>query len=782
MLLVVVIAVAAGVAMAAIAGARRSSTAYGRFLAWANEAEITVGGCECTTDEEADRVLDQVQAAPFVLSSARFGFANVVVELADGTRPSFLAFQPAVDRDGLIGRVLPHAKVLHGRLPVPSQPDEVSLSFLTAERFGLSVGDELRLLAVDDAGRASSARRTVRIVGIHAAPGEFPSASGPQGGSVLLTPAFAQAAPDVVRAVNDSVLVKLRPGTTRREVDEFIGSLEFSLDVDESSDVTSGIERTVRVETTALQLLGIVVAAVGLVVVGQVLRRQAGADGEDERIALSALGSGRPDAIRVGLLRGAMAGLAGAALGIVVAVLMSPLFPVGIARVADPDVGLHADAVVLAAGATVTTMAVMMLGAAAAVYDRWLDRRRSHARQVIALPPRRPAVLVGLKFSVPGGAGQGEPARVSLVSLVVVVIVLAATAVTLFSFDHLVRRRDLAGATWQAAFLPLHGDDVKPADWPAYIDAAVSVVRDVPGVAAAATTGWASSGAPYEEQLHIHGQPVDTQIFDDDGSIRPAIRRGRAPRALGEVALGAGTLRALGLRIGDDIDLSMAEDGPSVPGHVVGEVVLASPWFISFAPGTGVATVASTFAALGAPEEVASQVIMVRYADGVDQLRTFNAVEEALGSYDAFETSDRHGVVGLGQIRLVPVLLLLGLLALVAAAVAHVLLVSVAGHRRDIAVLRAMGFTSSQSGAAVAVHASVLALAACAIGIPLGVLLGRAAWNRIAEELSVVPRPMAPFAQLALLTVALLVIANAASAVPAARAVRLRPAAALRTD
>ena len=262
---------------------------------------------------------------------------------------------------------------------------------------------------------------------------------------MLLTPAFAQAAPDVVRAVNDSVLVKLRPGTTPQEVEAFVGSLEFALDVDESSDVTSGIERTVRVETTALQLLGIVVATVGLVVVGQVLRRQAGAEGEDERIALSALGIGRPDAIRLGLLHGAMAGLAGAALGTVVAILMSPLFPVGIAWVADPDVGLHADAVVLAAGATVTTMAVMMLGAAAAVYDRWLNRRRSHACKVIALPSRRPAVLVGLKFSLPGGTGQGEPARVSLVSLVVVVIVLAATAVTLFSFDHLVRRRDLAG-------------------------------------------------------------------------------------------------------------------------------------------------------------------------------------------------------------------------------------------------------------------------------------------------------------------------------------------------
>jgi hypothetical protein len=90
-LLVVVIALAAGVTMAATAGARRSSTAYGRFLVWANEAEIIVGGCECTTDGDADKVLDQVQAAPFVLTSARFGFAHVVVELADGTRPSFLA-------------------------------------------------------------------------------------------------------------------------------------------------------------------------------------------------------------------------------------------------------------------------------------------------------------------------------------------------------------------------------------------------------------------------------------------------------------------------------------------------------------------------------------------------------------------------------------------------------------------------------------------------------------------------------------------------------------------
>jgi len=154
----------------------------------------------------------------------------------------------------------------------------------------------------------------------------------------------------------------------------------------------------------------------------------------------------------------------------------------------------------------------------------------------------------------------------------------------------------------------------------------------------------------------------------------------------------------------------------------------------------------------------------------------------ALRSGFTFEAADRQGVTGLGRIRLLPMLLLAGLLVLGAAAITHVLLVSITGHRRDVAVLRGIGFTRRQSGVAVMVQATFLAVAACALGIPIGLLLGRIAWAEIAANLYVVPRPIAPAPHVVLLAVLLAGVANLASVVPAMRAIRLRPATVLHTD
>jgi hypothetical protein len=169
--------------MAAFAAARRSSAAYERFLAWADAPEISVGGCDCSLDQQTT-AFERLRTAPFVLDSVLVGHAGLSVGFADGTHASSLAMLPVVDLEGRLGRQLPRAKVLHGRLPDTSAPFEVSVGFLAAERFGLRVGDELRLLTtVQEQSRPIA----VRIVGIHAAPGELPSASGPQGASLLLT-------------------------------------------------------------------------------------------------------------------------------------------------------------------------------------------------------------------------------------------------------------------------------------------------------------------------------------------------------------------------------------------------------------------------------------------------------------------------------------------------------------------------------------------------------------------------------------------------------------------
>src|SRR5262245_42668612 len=132
-LLVFVIAMTTGIALAATAGARRSDSAYPRFLRWAHDPEINFS-CALCTERQLDAEFDRIRAAPFVLDTARGGFAEVVVDLESGARPSFLAFLPVVDLDRRLGYDLPRAKVLHGRLANPDAPDEVSVSFVTAER------------------------------------------------------------------------------------------------------------------------------------------------------------------------------------------------------------------------------------------------------------------------------------------------------------------------------------------------------------------------------------------------------------------------------------------------------------------------------------------------------------------------------------------------------------------------------------------------------------------------------------------------------------------------
>ena len=125
-------------------------------------------------------------------------------------------------------------------------------------------------------------------------------------------------------------------------------------------------------------------------------------------------------------------------------------------------------------------------------------------------------------------------------------------------------------------------------------------------------------------------------------------------------------------------------------------------------------------------------------------------------------------------------LLFCGLLALVACAVAHVLIVAVARHRRDLAVLRAMGFRGGSRGRQSRSAPRSLSYL-CLVGIPIGIVLGRAVQDRIAANFYVVPRPTAPLELLALIGLALVVIAIVASLVPAARR-SPPPAAVLRAD
>ena len=86
------------------------------------------------------------------------------------------------------------------------------------------------------------------------------------------------------------------------------------------------------------------------------------------------------------------------------------------------------------------------------------------------------------------------------------------------------------------------------------------------------------------------------------------------------------------------------------------------------------------------------------------------------------------------------------------------------------------------SGRAVTSQSIVYASVALAIGVPLGVVAGRAAWRLYAQHLGVVPEPVVPWLALSLLAAAALALAVVLGFALGRRTTSVSPATALRTE
>ena len=110
------------------------------------------------------------------------------------------------------------------------------------------------------------------------------------------------------------------------------------------------------------------------------------------------------------------------------------------------------------------------------------------------------------------------------------------------------------------------------------------------------------------------------------------------------------------------------------------------------------------------------------------------------------------------------------------------LLNSVRRHRRDLAVLKTLGFVRRQVSATVAWQATTLAVAAVLVGVPAGVALGRWTWRLVASGAGSVSPPIVPMAAVVLIIPATLVVANVLAAGPAWAAGRVEPARVLKAE
>ena len=177
-----------------------------------------------------------------------------------------------------------------------------------------------------------------------------------------------------------------------------------------------------------------------------------------------------------------------------------------------------------------------------------------------------------------------------------------------------------------------------------------------------------------------------------------------------------------------------------------------------------------------------------RFRPGVDTDQAMAALSrrvEGVGSFAALPADRPVDLVNFGRVQNLPVVLasiLAALAALAALTLAHLLVTSTRRRRRDVAVLRTLGFVPRQVHGAVATQATTLATLALVLGVPLGVLAARLLWLAFAHGLGIVPRPVLPVAALLILVPATVVAANAIAYLPGRRAARGPVAQALRVE
>jgi ABC-type lipoprotein release transport system permease subunit len=123
---------------------------------------------------------------------------------------------------------------------------------------------------------------------------------------------------------------------------------------------------------------------------------------------------------------------------------------------------------------------------------------------------------------------------------------------------------------------------------------------------------------------------------------------------------------------------------------------------------------------------------------------------------------------------------LLGVLALIA--VAHALITTARRRRRELAVLKALGFDRRQVRATLAWQATTLAVVGLVVGVPLGIVAGRFAWLAVAGRIGVGSNVAVPVLAIGLLVPATIAAVNLVGWLPARVASRTRTSVALAAE
>jgi len=776
LILVVLIAVVAGLVLAAAAAGRRTATAFPRFVA-SHGYDVYIYN---------QNPVPELSRLPGVSSVTTIG------NPASG-QPLCACTTHAINPSNFyINELSPNAlrrvvKLVAGQMPAESSPYDVLASFTLQQDYGVHIGSVIdaplyassQLPALASGTNVSPSGPTValHVVGIGAAEMEFPSGSTPEY-DLFTTPAFA-------RAINKRVplasvyLVRLRHGTSSLPRFAAAAGPLHLVYVSNQATAAAAVAASIHPQAVGWWVLAVLAALVGLAVIGQALGRQSVVESE-EYPSLVALGLPRRHLVVLGTARNLVVALVGAAGAVVVAFALSPLTPVGEARLAEPSTGLAFDPLVLLLGALATVVVVLLLGIWPAVRasrvrvggDRALDAHRSSIVAKVATTGAPPSAVIGVRHALERGRGGASvPVGTALFGSAFAVMALCATVVFADSLTHLTATPALYGSDYQLSFSNSNGGLGNPTS-------RVSSLQHDHSITAIMLTDSDEVSINGHDVLAIAGKAVR-------GPMLLSTVDGRLPTGDDDVTLGVTTLHQVGAHVGSVVRVTVqlpTGGSRTVPFHVVGTAS-----FPSDAGGGGLGT-GSAYTLAGYLNAVCPpgrDVSKCRQSFAASQ--TFVVLARAkpgqkgqadIARYVARDGATRPTIptslVNFGEAVNFPLILGCVLAMFGVATLLHLLVVSVVRRRREMGLLKALGFVNLQVGATVLWQATTVALVGIIVGVPLGIVVGRVVWNAFATNLGAVPVPAVPGPTIAALAVGVLMVANALAVIPAVTSARRR--------
>ena len=774
--LALLLAAFAGLTFATAAGARRTDTAYQRLLKVTHPFDQFLLGVgpnpQSLFPENKPIPLERLRTIPQVADFLTAYFFNG----PEGSTGGIASPDPRMDR------TFNAAKVVEGRLADPTRADEAMVPVAIASKLHARVDRTITVELLDEsADPPKIVPMKLRVAAIIAVPGEFPPESDLGPPSVHFTPAFYDKYKNL--GTFPYTLVSLKRGPA--DVPAFLKSIAAASGGQpvigyRQEDLARNVERSFHLQAVALELFAICLAIVAALVLGQTLGRQAMSEGV-EYPALRALGMTRGQLLELGLLRAAIIAFTGIVLAIPLAILLSPLFPTGLARAADPNPGLHFDALAVGGGAAAALALLMLLvvipawrAARLAERDDLFGRaesgaeRASRSVEAITRAGASAPAVIGMRLALEPGRGRtAVPVRTTIAGVVLAIAALTVTLTFGASLRYLLDTPRLYGLVW--------GADVSFEDsTKQQFDAAIGAARADPNVAYAGSIG---AGAPFL----VDGVPADAMALPDgDLAFLPPIQAGRAPRAADEIALGPKSLRRIHKTVGDQVEVSVVGLKPRMY-RIVGRIIVPTVGHTANLGEGAVVTYSGMTAFFGVNpfDEFA-----VRFKPGVDATHARARLEKEVAPIGAnvAEPATPGDLLNFGRSHNLP-FILSGLLALLGlGTLAHALVTSINRRRRDFAICKTLGFTRGEVARAIAWQSSTFIVVSLVFGLIAGAIAGRALWNVYANQLGVLAVPRIPLVTLLLIIPAAGLLANGLALLPARSAAGTRPAIVLRAE